>query len=602
MTCAGKDGLATPPPPRARIGPSQFLTASLGPERDVWSTLRPDRLVVAVTRNETTTAALLAVASSIFADQRVQVVFSVPPDRSAFSAELEDSLRARGLLVVPWNQVNELSIDLVVAASHAGAPLSVAAPTLILPHGYARTRDATSQEQARPGDLVGIHRVVHAAPHESAAAFLPSWGEVAVVGDPILDSLINSRTQATQTRRALGVRAEQKLVVITSTWRANSLFASRPTIFDEVLSEMPQDEYVVAAILHPNIWVGHGRWQTRTWMQSALEAGLRLISFQEGWRPTVASADLVLGDHGSVTFYADLLGKPVLRIYGALDELTPGTVLAEHVLKSPRLRPNERPRARLERLSPPTRESTAALLESSVRHIGQAYDRLRRVAYDLMNFDTPAVPVRGHRSTLPEVEWSEPSCHWAALVRSVGEPVENRQITGRDGAIRSASELVMERTPLLPPTAAPVDAGRTIFGPTMAARIGSALPADAQRASVLLMESPVSVTSPGAPVEPEIVEALHATLRRYPGSSCVVASAERTILVLHAGGKVPRRVTVEGLLASDEQAMTAAALLSLASSLVTENKGLNLWAAGSPMPMRCGATRWKLTIGADAID
>jgi CDP-glycerol:poly(glycerophosphate) glycerophosphotransferase len=511
--------------------------------------------------------------------------------------DLESSLRERGLLVVPWRQVKELAVDLVLSASYAGAPLSIDAPTLFLSHGYGRTRDLTRQEQARPGDIVGFHRVVHAVPHESAVPFLPAWGEAAVVGDPILDSLINSCSQVTQTREGLGLRAGQRLVVVISTWRGNSLFASRPRLFEQLLSELPCDEYVVAAILHPNIWVGHGRWQTRTWLQSALSGGLRLIPFQEGWRPTLASADLVLGDHSSVTFYADLLGKPVFRAFGGLDELAPGTVLAERVRINTRFLPGDRLRDTLEGLSSPSSASTAELLASSVRHVGQAYERLRDLSYELLRLDPPTVPVRGHRSALPDVEWSDPACHWAVLFPSSGRPFEDPEAGASDNTGQSANGLVLERTAVAPTDAA-VPARTGPLSRVMVANLGSALPADAERASVLLVDLPTGRTGFRSADRPEAAEALRKILQEHPGCSCVVAYYGEAILILHAGDQAPEWVAVDGLCSDDERAMTAAALLTLTWRLSPDQRGGFPQFDGKPVPVRCGTTHWRLTVDA----
>ncbi|WP_370468446.1 hypothetical protein [Streptacidiphilus sp. P02-A3a] len=72
------------------------------------------------------------------------------------------------------------------------------------------------------------------------------------------------------------------------------------------------DEYRVAAVLHPNIWHGHGTGQIRTWLDRACRNGLTLIDPLDGWRQALIAADAVIGDFGSVSYYAAALGLPVL--------------------------------------------------------------------------------------------------------------------------------------------------------------------------------------------------------------------------------------------------------------------------------------------------
>ncbi|WP_241837539.1 hypothetical protein [Streptomyces sp. CB02115] len=86
-------------------------------------------------------------------------------------------------------------------------------------------------------------------------------------------------------------------------------------------SELPSDEYRIAAVLHPNIWHGHGPGQIRAWLDRARRAGLALIDPLEDWRQALLAADVVIGDHSSVTYYAAALGTPVLLGTAPLDSL-----------------------------------------------------------------------------------------------------------------------------------------------------------------------------------------------------------------------------------------------------------------------------------------
>lgn len=121
-----------------------------------------------------------------------------------------------------------------------------------------------------------------------------------VVGDPVLDRLQASRPRRDEYRDRLG-GGDHKLVTISSTWGPTGLFARQPELAAQLLGALPADEYVVASILHPNIWTRHGAWQTRLWLRDALDAGLRLLSPIDSWRAGLLASDLLIGDQGSVT-------------------------------------------------------------------------------------------------------------------------------------------------------------------------------------------------------------------------------------------------------------------------------------------------------------
>jgi hypothetical protein len=59
---------------------------------------------------------------------------------------------------------------------------------------------------------------------------------------------------------------------------------------------LPAAEYQAVAVLHPNIWYGHGPGQAHTWLDDARRSGLDAIAPLGGWRQTLITADRILGD------------------------------------------------------------------------------------------------------------------------------------------------------------------------------------------------------------------------------------------------------------------------------------------------------------------
>ncbi|MET8606227.1 hypothetical protein ABZV92_22045 [Streptomyces rubiginosohelvolus] len=184
----------------------------------------------------------------------------------------------------------------------------------------------------------------HPEQFDRLAAACPEALPTAVLaGDPCFDRMLAARPYRDRFRRALGVGRGQRLVLLNSTWSPRSLLGDGdndgddllPALLPRLTSELPADEYRVAAVLHPNIWHGHGPGQIRAWLDRARRAGLALINPLEDWRQALVAADLVIGDHGSVTYYAAALGTPVLLGAAPLESLDPDAPIADFIRTAP---------------------------------------------------------------------------------------------------------------------------------------------------------------------------------------------------------------------------------------------------------------------------
>ncbi|HEX5407548.1 MAG TPA: hypothetical protein VFX16_35180 [Pseudonocardiaceae bacterium] len=260
-------------------------------------------------------------------DARLQVVFSVPHAAERW-ADPEDFVRGHHGLLVPWEQAIQHRFDLVLSASHRELD-RVRGRVLLLPHG-AGSRMSRMHSRKAGGATVpttGLDRElltyrgrvlpdVIALTHDDELAVLrercpEAVGAAVVTGDICLDRMLACRGLRHRYRELLGVDEKRKLVTVSSTWTAESTFGRWPDLYQRLLAELPADRYRVAAVLHPNIWATHGRWQVRAWLADCLRAGLLLIPPEEGWQATVIASDWIIGDHGSTTVYAAALGRPV---------------------------------------------------------------------------------------------------------------------------------------------------------------------------------------------------------------------------------------------------------------------------------------------------
>ncbi|MGW2592328.1 hypothetical protein ACWCXC_18940 [Streptomyces sp. NPDC001515] len=242
-----------------------------------------------------------------------------------------------------------------------------------------------------------IDRLRAACPEAAPAAVL--------AGDPCYDRMLAARPYRDRFRRALGVRPDQRLIVVSSTWNPESLFGDGSwheggsggeadvlsCLLPRLAQEFPVDAYRFAAVLHPNIWHGHGPGQIRAWLDRASRAGLVLVDPLAGWRQALLAADAVIGDHGSVTYYAAALGRPVLLAAAPLHALDPGAPISDFLREAPRVVPDAPLRPQLDALVDGHRPLPGpAAFTSSVP--GESAARLRALFYAMLGEPEPDTP------------------------------------------------------------------------------------------------------------------------------------------------------------------------------------------------------------------
>ncbi|WP_341874810.1 hypothetical protein [Streptomyces albofaciens] len=225
----------------------------------------------------------------------------------------------------------------------------------------------------------------------------PAARTAVLAGDPCFDRLLAALPHRDDFRRALDVAPGQRLIVVNSTWGPRSLFGDSddilPWLLDSLTRELPVDGYRRCAVLHPNIWHGHGPGQVRAWLRNAEYAGLTVVPPLGPWRQVLAAADAVIGDHGSVTYYAAAIGTPVLLGAFPAQDLDPASPVAELGRTAPRLRPYEPLLPQLDKLLAghrPDRYAQLTALASSAP--GASAGLLRRTFYDLMDLSEPSPP------------------------------------------------------------------------------------------------------------------------------------------------------------------------------------------------------------------
>ncbi|MET7397763.1 hypothetical protein ABZS66_30170 [Dactylosporangium sp. NPDC005572] len=342
---------------------------------------------------------LLDVAGCVETDPRVQTVYTVAPD--AFRRGVAERLAGLGALILPWAQVRRERFDLAVAAAWGGLP-ELHAPLLVMAHGAGRgkrTRPAGRGNSAARPEVYGLDaaRLVRdgelvasalALAHESEREVLrrqcpEALPTTVVVGDPCLDRLLASIPGRQRYRDALGLAADERLLLVSSTWGPDGLFGAAPDLLPRLMTEAAPAGYRVAALLHPAVWTAHGHRQVRAWLRDCRAAGLLLADPADDWRIPLLAADRVLGDHGSVTAYAAAIGVPTLR------HPTGRNAIAAAGSVSGRLDRLDPARPVLPQLAAADRPDQASVVAALSSRPGQAHRLLRRTMYRLLALDEP---------------------------------------------------------------------------------------------------------------------------------------------------------------------------------------------------------------------
>ncbi|MEU6133066.1 hypothetical protein ABZ805_28135 [Saccharopolyspora sp. NPDC047091] len=364
---------------------------------DRWSTIPVRRRVLGVVRTLTALDRLQDVFAVLADDFRVEARFAVA-EGSEFGGDLRGFLDAAGMRSLPWASATKEHVDLAVSPSSNGALHELDVPVVTLPHGagYHKLRPTDSGAAA---DISGLSadQIIHsgrvvpsvlALSHRNQLELLrescPRAAERAeVVGDPCFARLRASLPMREGYRAELGV-GDRRLVLVSSTWGPNSLFARHPGLAAELTAAHPDAQ--VALVLHPNVWARHSAWQLTRWTRAARRAGLLLVPPHRGWRAVLVAADVVVADHGSLALYAAALGKPLLLAGFGADELAPGTPIAElgararHVTSVSEVAAAE-----------PVPEHELLAAQAFLPPVA-AVSRLRAVLYDQLGLPEPAFP------------------------------------------------------------------------------------------------------------------------------------------------------------------------------------------------------------------
>jgi hypothetical protein len=383
----------------------EWRRVPIGLDARRWVT-RPDcKAVLAVVHTVTSGQRLLDTVRLVESDLRIQVVFTMAPD--VFSNGVAEFIDGLGVVRIPWRQATQQRFDLALAAS-LGAVHEIHAPLVVMPHGAGFNKLVRGHEGARAvsGSVaygLDARRLVYDGVVVPTAIVLSHHSDLGrlgracpeavpvatVVGDPSYDRLTASLAHRATYREALAVAPDQTLVVVCSTWGPQSLFGRRSGLLPRLLAELPRRRFRVVALLHPNVWFGHGVWQVRTWLAECLRQGLSLVPPESDWRSVLAAADMIIGDHGSATLYGTVTGAPVVLASFPESEVDPASPFGALAAVAPRLSPHMSLREQLTRAEN-QRGGYRSVAERITSAPGRFDRNMRRLMYRLLRLKQPA--------------------------------------------------------------------------------------------------------------------------------------------------------------------------------------------------------------------
>ncbi|MEU5871716.1 hypothetical protein AB0A73_09170 [Glycomyces sp. NPDC047369] len=393
------------------------------------ATSRTRRLIVFAGRTAQALARLRYDVEPLFSrDERLRIAYALIPG-SRFASGAPGFAERNGIDLLPWTTARDLDPDLIVTSSPDPCLYEAGAPVVSLPHGAGHNRlrpelsgvSGLSPEQIRgpEGQVPDLLALPGPAAARRLAIDCPeALPHAEVCGDVCFERLRASAAARDAFRGALGVAPSQQLVVLSSTWDVTALARRDRTLPERLHAELPLDEFALAYIPHPNDDLAGGP-QPVGLLRPYLANGLIMVPPDEGWRAVVDAADCLIGDHGSVTFYAAALGVPTLLAAFGAGNMPPEMPLAHFGRSAPRFDRSApaAPQIRAAIAAGPSAFDFADALAEPVP--GPAW-RLHAAVYALLGLHAPPAP---EPQPLPEpdtVPECAPATSWSFADRPGG--------------------------------------------------------------------------------------------------------------------------------------------------------------------------------------
>jgi hypothetical protein len=354
-----------------------------------------ERVVLLVARTLVSAIRLLEIPDLFQGDLRITWVVTIN-GTSAFSNGIPELLRRHNVNhIVPWEEVAQAEEpwwDLVLSASENLDFGEFPGRVIVLPHGLGFNKYVPDSggEGLRlaglpPAEVLSSGRVVLVLTHPAQEAqLLPVCPEVAGhtvdTGDPMMERLLASMPLRDRHRRALRAGG-RTVVMVNSTWSKQSGLGRWPALLRDLLAELPTDEYVVCAAIHPAVWAFHDHQTVLTWFARERASGLVLLPPDRGWQAALLAADVLISDHGSMSLHGCGLDVPLL-LTGFGTDVVPDTPVDLLGTLAQRLRTDRSLREQVDKCVVSHQPGRFIPVTDQVfAHIGDATDRLCALIY-----------------------------------------------------------------------------------------------------------------------------------------------------------------------------------------------------------------------------
>jgi hypothetical protein len=348
---------------------------------------------------------------------------------SQFADGVGPWLEGLGYKLLNWAEATSMPFDVVVAAHATAALREFRGPVFCVPHGAGYNRrvpESTGSDRFATGTVDGQLKtpsglvipaaiaLSHGEQRERLRQSCPDAVERAVViGCPVFDQISDSKPRRPEYRDCFKVGPGQKLVVVISTWGKHGTVGCEANLPMRLLAQLPADEYRVLLIMHPNIWAGHSVAQIRSELRNELDSGLVVIAPRTPWAAGLIAADIVLGDHSSLSMYAASIGCRFLLAADGGPDLVPDSPLAQLCAEATRLDAHGDLRTQIDvHLRSPRRYSAEEIASTIFEEQGSSWTNVRRVVRNLAGLDDLPDPPRMTPVGNPEPETGNRVTSW----------------------------------------------------------------------------------------------------------------------------------------------------------------------------------------------
>jgi hypothetical protein len=344
-------------------------------------------------------------------DRHVKVRWVIQPG-SEYAQDIASQLVALDHRTITWDEAMKRRFALIIAP-HAHADLRrLDGFLIVLPHGAGHRKMivgggppsgfARSQLMHDGVVIPDIIVLSHRDQLRQLRAECPEavrQRRYRLICDPAPDLLRDNHRRSRWFRIALGVESWQRQIVLSSTW-SHGLLDSDERLIKRMLAELPLDRYRLVLVCHPNIQDSVGWEGIKRQYRYEIDSGLIIVRSSD-WKSAVLGADLVIGDHGSATFYAAHEGVPVLLASTGVGDLDPGNPAASLERVARRL---DFTRPFVEQIENAIKSHDPAAVQAHTSLTlgggGHALAELRRLFYQALRWPEPDGRAISHR--IPE--------------------------------------------------------------------------------------------------------------------------------------------------------------------------------------------------------